>query len=287
MGMSTSLLKSEEKSMTGENFYVGEGFLTFRNYYLPLSAVSMVKLTEDKSLNMLSCKFLLIAGIIFLLLPLELGLLRAFGLFAIIVGGAGGLFVNWQNKNKNYYLSIYVDSGNVLSFAHKNSEFILKAMAVIKNCIKDQSMRMYVDMRQEHIEQNIGEMNMFYKNESNVNSGNTTYGNMNVAGDGSTIFDNGNNSNLSGVVFGDNNNVNSITDSEWQQLTDYFEKRKLDFEEGDYKRGICERIAGYAKSRDVGKLKNYLNQVESVLKQIVVGVAAKGVTNIIADIMHL
>lgn len=276
-------LNNAQTSVEGENFYVGDGLLCFENYFIPLSALSMVEFTVSKEKPIINYIIMVICGLFLVIFPFSF--FRVIGLSAILMGVLGIVLMTWLNKNRDYYLSLLLNNGKKLYFKHKDKEFLKNVMTVIRNCINKQNVVNFIDMRQGVIEQNIGDVKEMIFN--NINSNNTNNGSINIGNTGANIFSGGENSNFSDIIAGDNNEINILTQTEWKQLSDFFEKRKTDFTEEDYKRGICERLERYAKEQKTSKMKSYLKEIgNSVMKSILGGVATRGIIEIIAKVVE-
>lgn len=257
--------------VSGQNFYIGDGGLSFRDKFIPFHAISYIDIkTTVKSFNK---KWLL--GILVGLLLLAMGNILFIVIGLCCAGGSIWIIYNQYIKNKySHYLVLEINSGRELKFSHHEVNFLYDVKNALQKGINDEKAVSYIDMRQGYVEQNVGVIEQM--KEKNV---------INI----------GDNNQFTGSNFGNNNtaNVNDnhvqvtlLSETEWDTLREYFAKQKAKHDTDTKEYEVCVKLEEYAKKEDKNGLQNYIKNIgTSVFKAVLGNTLTAGVLEILKKIL--
>ena len=166
-----------KKAFQGENFFIGDGTLVFKNYFISLNSIAVVTLNQVKDMSLKCYVIALIISVLsFLVIPIVI--VRVISAAAIVLC-AVTLYLIWsKNKNKIYTLRIDLSNGSHYMYLHNNKEFICQVADVIRMCIDDRGKVFTIVSNENRIENYIdqsvtGNNNMFVGKAKNIASGNS------------------------------------------------------------------------------------------------------------------
>ena len=243
-----------KKAFQGENFFIGDGTLVFKNYFISLNSIAVVTLNQVKDMSL---KFYVIALIVsvlsFLVIPIVI--VRVISAAAIVLC-AVTLYLIWsKNKNKIYTLRIDLSNGSHYMYLHNNKEFICQVADVIRMCIDDRGKVFTIVSNKIRIENYIdqsvtGNNNMFVGKAQNIASGNSV---VNDFGKKNKFKDN--------MLLNENtSNQTVIEEGEWEILEEFLAEQQVRMY-GTENEDKCRELLYDVGQRDVKSLKDKLKKM--------------------------
>lgn len=304
--------KDREATISGENFFIGNGMIKFEHQTVPFEAISLIDVTRQAAkayikfiitffiLIILTCVFWEVYGMIF---------------FAAALMIAGMLVYRYMwNQNRGYYLDIYSHAGYRLRIEYQEIEFLFKLKGKIEECIKNSGIDLFVDLSEGKVDMSGSVINgdvmtgetrkysaggdIITDNGIKNDSGNVSVGDGCVNNYGSGSVNTENQVNGRGSIVNDSKNGVSesvggdlhmsvsetiiITDKEWQGIMEFASARKNDYPKDSRNFKICNNIQFYAKNRDINKLKELVKKVGKItITSILETCTSEAIKNII------
>lgn len=247
----------DKKVLRGENFFIGDGTLVFKNYFISLNSIAVVTLNQVQDMSLRRYVIgLVVCALLFFIVPLiAIKVISA----AAIVFCAVMVYSIWsKNKNKIYTLQIDLINGSHYMYLHNNKEFICQVADLIRMCIDGKGKTFTIVSNENRIENYIdqsvtGDNNMYMGKARNIASGNST---VNDFGKKNKIRDN---------IILDNHEKTEIilNENEWDVLEQFLAERQMRMYGTDYENSSREILNDVGK-RDVKSLKDKLKKMGKI-----------------------
>lgn len=265
------LVRKEEK------FYIGDGAIIMKDMCIPLNAITMVHM-ESPQTSIVGCIILMVAGIMALIPPINA--FRVLGVLLLLFGALLIGITILVNKVRDYYLRIQLNSGKVITFSSKDHEFVKELMDTLCESIDNREKKVYVDMTENHIVQNIGEIHKETLNIDNSNSGNTVWGNWYSNIKGSNIVHTGDHSPVSDAGLDSHRekkvNQNGLTTEEWMRLELFFASRRKELGKEHPGYAACVELEKCSREHDAGGIKRLMKSVSKAVLKAILGTTMEG-----------
>ena len=230
------------KLITGKNFIVSDGILKFKNYFIPLDAVSMVEMGR---IQIVSWPFLIIFIAGYLLYE-NIGLFEYISSLISAIGFLGWLIIIVMNIIMPYIMIIRLNNNLFCTYMSYKKNFIQEMMIKMQECINNRKGEYKFMLNQGTIE---------YNDNHSINIDGGVGRDFIAPGANKTSYENS------------NNHVNyqqsrvGITTEDWMRLEKYFIMRQQEFSAGDRNYQICSDLITYSQRKDAGKIKGYLQTI--------------------------
>lgn len=252
-----------KKKIIVDNFRISEGILTCDNYFVPVEAISMVRLDDKQKRSYARAVFLIVIGIILALIPV----IRAFGSLFIFFGFIDLIISLINNLSKIKYLRIVLNNGNVCSFENKNKKFLLEAMSVLEDNI--------TGIRTTAVNVDFSNGTINYMNDNSI--GKTTVGNISAGGNIDLGAGIGNSTNTVTV------SVDELSDKEWEILENFFSQKSERYESGSSNNRAYEGMKDMAKNHNKDGLKKVLKSISKKFGEKTMTVLLSGAGKTVAE----
>ena len=124
-----------KRAVESETFFIGEGTLVFKNYFISLDAIAAVTLNQLQDISIK--RYVIYLILCFLIFFVPFSVIKVMSVIGIIICGIT-IFLIWlKNKNKIYTLRIDLCNGSHYLYSHNNKEFICQVADLIRMCIDD------------------------------------------------------------------------------------------------------------------------------------------------------
>lgn len=228
-------------------FYMGREGFVFQNLYIPLDAVSVVKLQRVEDNPLKPYLITAVIGLLFGIGGIVGGsLLITIIALAVLVYGIFGIYVNWKyNQAKKYRILLKINNGESYTLAYGDLDFTNKVVDKIRTCIMKKN-----------------EAPNYYVNN----------GNIELIGEKSVgkVCDNIFNGNVGNIAAGEDIHINSIqstlTDEDWDNLYTFLQERIKTFDTKSESYGNCRILIGYIQKKEDMKLKEFLKELSEEKK---------------------
>ena len=243
-----------KKVLRGENFFIGDGTLAFKNYFISLNSIAVVTLNQVQDMSLGRYVIgLVVCALLFFIVPLiAIKVISA----AAIVFCAVMVYSIWsKNKNKIYTLQIDLINGSHYMYLHNNKEFICQVADLIRMCIDGKGKTFTIVSNENKIEN--------YIDQSVTGDNNMYMGKArNIASDNSTVNDFGKKNKIRDNIILDNHEKTEIilNENEWDVLEQFLAERQMRMYGTDYENSSREILNDIGK-RDVKSLKDKLKKL--------------------------
>lgn len=249
------------RNIKTDNFCIENGILSCENYFVPIKAISMVRLDRKPRKSYKQAVIALLIGIILALIPLT----REFGSLLIIIGIIGTIVVLLNNLSKKRYLLVTLNNGTVCSFVSEDEKFLIKVMSVLEGNISGKrTVSAKADFRKG---------NIVIINDNSIRK--TTIGNISAGGN--IDFGNGIGNSTNKV------NVGELSDDEWRLLEELFEEKSDKYAIGSKNRRAYESMKDMAEKHDAKSLGTTIKKIASQLGDKAMTILLSGVTQTLAE----
>ncbi len=232
------------KLITGENFLVSDGILQFKNYFIPLDAVSMVEMGR---IQITSWPFLVILVVGYILYENSM-LLQSIGGLLGAIGFVGWIIIVILNIILPYIMIIRLNNNIFCTYMSYKKSFIQEMMIKMQECINNRKGEYNFMLNQGKIE---------YNDNHSINIGGSVGGDFIAAGANKETHENNNNTTINHLQ----QNNTGLTIEDWMNLEKFFILRRQEFSSSDRNYKICNNLATYTQRKDAGKIKEYLQKI--------------------------
>ena len=231
------------KLISGNNFWVIDKIIKFKNYFIPLDSVSMVEIGR---LQISPCPFfaLLLAGAI---IPERSIFYSSIGFPLIALGFLGLVVIVVINMILPYTMTIRLNNGIFCTYVSYKKDFIQKITEKMQECINNGKGDYNFMLNQGKI--------VYNDNSINFRGDNNKTGDF-ISGTGSTK--NVRNSDNIHTIYNTNTGLSS---KDWANLEEFFTMRQKEFSMGDRNYKICGHLATYSQRKDESGLNKYLRTI--------------------------
>lgn len=241
--------------ISSKYFYVGSEGFVFENVYIPLEAVSIVKLLRIADIPLIPYLKMIGVGILLciggMILPYVLLILA--GIIVMVIGGIR-CFQAWiENQKRVYRILLKLNNGECYMLTDGNLDFTNNVVDKIRTCIMKKSKA----------------LNYYVNN-----------GNIELIGEKSVgkVCDNIFNGNVGNIAAGEDVNIKinstqgKLTDEDWNTLQTFLETRIETFSTDSESYGDCRVLLGYTEKRQEAKMKDFIRNLvqEKKLRSIFV-----------------
>lgn len=233
------------KLITGENFLVSDGILQFKNYFIPLDAVSMVEMGR---IQITSWPFLVILVVGYILYENSM-LLQSIGGLLGALGFVGWIIIVILNIILPYIMIIRLNNNIFCTYMSYKKSFIQEMMIKMQECINNRKGEYNFMLNQGKIE---------YNDNHSINIEGGVGRDFIAPGANKTTYENSNNTT---TINHPKQNNTGLTVEDWTNLEKFFVLRRQEFSSSDRNYKICNNLATYSQRRDAGKIKGYLKTI--------------------------
>lgn len=279
-GKSGSMLKKFLQAMLvrkEEKFYIGDGAIVMRDMCVPLNAIAVIQ-TEAPQVSILGCVIFVVLGIMALITPSDA--IRTLGVIFLLCAALMFGVIILLNKTRDYFLRIQLNSGRVITFSSKDYEFIRELMDTLCESIDNREKKVYVDMTEKHIVQNIGEIHKETLHIDNSNSGNSVWGNWYSNIKGSSIINTGDGSPVSDASQDSHTEKtaerNGMTEEEWMRLELFFASRSRELGKEHPGYAACAELEKCSRKHDAGGIRKIMQSVSKAVLKTLLGATVGG-----------
>lgn len=234
---------SKFKKISGENFIVSDGIIQFKNYFIPLDAISMVEMGRLQVsfkpfliLLVFSC-FISERSIFYELITRILLYLGFLGLIITVI----------VNIVLPYVMTIRLNNDIFCTYMSYKKSFIQEMVDKMQECINNRKGEYNFMLNQGKI--------IEYNDNHSINIGGGVGGDVIMTGAKKEIHENSDN-----VTKYPHYN-SKITPEDWVNLEKFFLMRQQEFSAGDRNYKICNNLVTYSQMKDTGKIKKYLQTI--------------------------
>lgn len=254
---------TKENEISGNEFYIGNGGLIFHNLYIPIDAISVVKLLQLADEPLKPYIIGIIVGIVICFCGFPIGLL--IGLIVAVFFGWLLFSTIQENKNKVFKLLIKLNNGDTYTIAYGKLDFAVNIVNEIRKCVSEKNKV-----------QNLHVVNgdIFNINDSSVGK---VCGNI-FGGDIEKFSINNTNRGKDKVneVNEEKSDLSKLTNAEWDELVEFFIGRQIRFAETSIEYEDCEKLLGFAKNKDDEKVHVFIRKlVRDKRLDIIIGTGEK------------
>lgn len=244
---------SDENTISSDYFYVGSEGFVFKNVYIPLEAVSIVKLLRIEDIPLIPYLKMIGAGILLSVVGTVLphALLILAGILVLIIGGIR-CFQAWiENQKKVYRILLKLNNGECYTLTYGNLESTNNVVDKIRTCIMKRS-----------------KAPSYY-----INNGNIELIREKSVG---KVCDNIFNGNVGNIAAGENIHINSaqgnLTEEDWNTLQTFLEARIENFDTDSESYGDCRILLEYTERKQEARMKDLIKKLiqEKKLRSIFV-----------------
>ena len=243
-----------KKVLRGENFFIGDGTLAFKNYFISLNSIAVVTLNQVQDMSLGRYVIgLVVCALLFFIVPLIA--IKVISAVAIVFCAVMVYSIWSKNKNKIYTLQIDLINGSHYMYLHNNKEFICQVADLIRMCIDDKGKTFTIVSNENRIENFIdqsvtGDNNMYMGKAKNIASGNSV---INDFGKKNKFKDN--------MLLNENtSNQTVIKESEWEILEEFLAEQQVRMY-GTENEDKCREFLYDVGQRDVKSLKDKLKKM--------------------------
>lgn len=229
------------KLISGDNFFVSDGILKFKNYFIPLDAISIVEMGRIQ-ISLLPFAIMLVIGG---LIPERSFLFKLIGLPLIIFGFYSLAILVAINFILPYTMTIRLNNDNYCVYISYKKNFVRDIMIKMQECINNRKGEYKFMLNKGIIE---------YNDNHSINIGGSVGGDFIAAGANKEIHENNNNT----TINHSQQNNTGLTVEDWINLEKFFILRRQEFPSNDRNYKICNNLATYSQRKDAGKIKEYL-----------------------------
>lgn len=230
------------KLISGDNFFVSDGILKFKNYFIPLDAVSIVEMGRIQ-ISILPFAIMLVIGS---LIPERSFLFELIGLPLITFGFFSLTIIVAINFILPYTMTIRLNNDNYCVYISYKKNFVRDIMIKMQECINNRKGEYKFMLNKGIIE---------YNDNHSINIEGGVGRDFIAPGANKTTHENNNN-----TIYQQQNKT-GLTVEDWTNLYNFFVLRRQEFSSSDRNYKICNNLATYTQRRDAGKIKGYLQTI--------------------------
>lgn len=269
-----------------EQFYIGDGAIIMKDMCVPLNAIAVIQM-EAPQASIIGAVILIVLGMMALISPT----FRTLGIFVLLCGASMLGITILANKTRDYFLRIQLSSGRVITFSSKNHNFVKELMETLCDSIDNREKKVYVDMTENHIVQNIGEIHKETLYVDKSNSGNTVFGNWYSNIKGSSIINTGDRSTVSDTDLDSHTenttNQNGLTMEEWMRLELFFASRGKELGKEHPGYAACVELEKCSREHDAGGIKKMMQSVSKTVLRTILGTTAGAIKEILLKVLKI
>ena len=249
--ISKDLSKTQTTTVSTKYFFINKGGVVFGNLYIPMDAVSVVKLKQIEDVPLKPYIIALLVGLGVCLFALPVGII-------ITVVSAVLLFITWKNnQHKEYRLLLKLNNGDVYNLTYGDLDDIIEVV---------ESIRLIVEEKFDG--------NLLINNSNTININDNSVGKV-----------------CGNIFKGDTDDMQQFTNSknpmdsqlhtsniteEWVELTKYFGDKQFSSDDKDIKyQAKYEMAEQMAKKKNMAGLRAIIGKASSEFAKILCSEGAK------------